>query len=70
MKKKRRGWDDNIKTDLRKIGSGVWSGFNLLKIWSNAGFCEYCKEHSVPAGTRLNQLSNYQLFKEYCGVTS
>jgi hypothetical protein len=28
----RRRWEDGIKTDLRQIGSVVWSGFTWLRI--------------------------------------
>jgi hypothetical protein len=28
----RRRWEDGLKTDLREIGWGVWSGFTWLRI--------------------------------------
>jgi hypothetical protein len=33
----RRRWEDGIKTDLREIGWGVWSGFNWLRIGTVGG---------------------------------
>jgi hypothetical protein len=30
--RRRRRWEDGIKTDLREIGCGVWSGFTWLRI--------------------------------------
>jgi hypothetical protein len=31
LERPRRRWEDGIKTDLREIGWGVWSGFTWLK---------------------------------------
>jgi hypothetical protein len=33
----RHGWKDEIRMDLRKIGWGVWSGFNWLRIGAGGG---------------------------------
>jgi hypothetical protein len=33
----RRRWEDAIRTDLRKIGWGVWSGFTWLRILTDGG---------------------------------
>jgi hypothetical protein len=30
----RHRWKDGIRMDLGKIGSGVWIGFNWLRIWT------------------------------------
>jgi hypothetical protein len=28
----RRRWEDNIKTDLQEVGSGLWTGLSWLRI--------------------------------------
>jgi hypothetical protein len=33
----RRRCEDGVKMDLREIGSGVWSGFTLLRIGTVGG---------------------------------
>jgi hypothetical protein len=33
----RRRWEDNIKTDLREVGWGVWSGLGWLRIGTGGG---------------------------------
>jgi hypothetical protein len=33
----RRRWEDNIKTDHREIGFGVWIGFIWLRIGTGGG---------------------------------
>jgi hypothetical protein len=33
----RRRWKDGIRTDLREIGWGVWSGFSWLGIETSGG---------------------------------
>jgi hypothetical protein len=30
--RQRRGWEDGIRMDLRETGSGVWIGFDWLRI--------------------------------------
>jgi hypothetical protein len=40
-----RRWEDGIRMDLGKIGWGVWSGFNWLKIGANGGCCECGDKH-------------------------
>jgi hypothetical protein len=30
--RRRHGWEDGIRMDLREIGWGVWSGFTWLRI--------------------------------------
>jgi hypothetical protein len=32
LRRPRRRWEDNIKTDLREIGFGMWIGFIGLRI--------------------------------------
>jgi hypothetical protein len=32
LERPRRRWQNGIKMDLRKIGSGVWSGFTWLRM--------------------------------------
>jgi hypothetical protein len=33
----RRRWEDNIKTDLREVGWGVWAGLGWLRIGTGGG---------------------------------
>jgi hypothetical protein len=37
LERPRRRWEDEIKTDLREIGWGVWSGFTWLRIGTGGG---------------------------------
>jgi hypothetical protein len=37
LERPRRRWEDGIKTDLREIGWGVWSGFIWLRIGTVGG---------------------------------
>jgi hypothetical protein len=37
LERPRRRWEDGIKTDLRKTGWGVWSGFTWLRIGITGG---------------------------------
>jgi hypothetical protein len=37
LEKPRRRWEDGIKTDLREIGWGVWSGFTWFRIGTGGG---------------------------------
>jgi hypothetical protein len=32
LERRRLGWEDGIKVDLREIGWGVWSGFTWLRM--------------------------------------
>ena len=33
----RRGWEDNIKMDLREVGWGVWTGSISLRVGTGGG---------------------------------
>jgi hypothetical protein len=33
----RRGWEDNIRMDLREIGRKVWTGLTWLRLGTNGG---------------------------------
>ena len=35
--KPRRGWEDNIKTDLREVRWGAWTGLIWLRIGTGGG---------------------------------
>jgi hypothetical protein len=37
MGRPRHRWEDNIKIDLQKVGGGVWTGLNLLRIEKGGG---------------------------------
>jgi hypothetical protein len=49
----RRRWVDGIKTDLREIGWGGWSGFSWFRIGSLAGCCDFGDENSGSGSTEF-----------------
>jgi hypothetical protein len=37
LERPRRRWEDGIRMDLRETGSGVWTGFDWLRIGTCGG---------------------------------
>jgi len=37
LRRPRRRWEDNIKTDLQEVGCGVWIGSSWLRIGTGGG---------------------------------
>ena len=61
----RRRWEDSIKTDLREIRLGVWTGLMWLTA-TVAGCCKYGNEPSgsVEGGEFIEQLRYHWLLKK------
>ena len=39
LERRRRRWDDNVKTDLQEVGWKSWTGLNWLRIGTGGGEC-------------------------------
>ena len=50
LERSRRGWEDNIKTDLREVGWGTWTGSIWLETGTGGGLAGSCECGNEPSG--------------------